>query len=89
MGIIRPMSTILQKEIETFDKIKDVLFEHHLGKFVVIYGDDFIGSFDTFDAAAKEAIKKFGKGPYLIRKVGSKPPTLPASLALRLSYATN
>lgn len=49
-----------------------------------------VGAYDTFDAAAKEAIRQFGKGPYLIRQVGAEPTkTLPASVAYRVIHATH
>lgn len=41
----------------------------HLGKFAVFYNKELVDTFDSFDNAAEEAIKRFGKGPYLIRQV--------------------
>ena len=46
----------------------------HAGKWAVVHGGKLVGAFDTLDAAATEAARRFGRGPYLIRKVG------PASL---------
>lgn len=82
------MSNILDEEIKFFDSIKSQLLEHHLGKFIIISNGKLAGSYDTFDAAAKEAIKQFGKGPYLIRQVGQEPLRhLPASVAYRPVHA--
>jgi hypothetical protein len=79
----------LRPEIEAFEKMKDDLIAHHYGKFVIIKNQQLKGSFDTFDTAAREAIKLFGKGPYLIRRVSNeKPMTMPASVAYRAVHAT-
>ena len=72
--------TTLETEIRTFEEKRAELEEHHFGKFVVIVGDKVIGTWDTIDAAATEAVKQFGRGPYLIRQIGEKPLTLPASV---------
>ena len=45
----------LDKEIEAFEKMKSTLVEHHPGKFVIIYKEKLVGSYDTFENAAKEA----------------------------------
>lgn len=72
----------LKKEIETFDAMKDKLLADYLGKYVLIHDSSFVGSYDTFDTAAREAISQFGNGPYLIREVTDRPPmTMPASVA--------
>ena len=72
----------LQTEIETFESMKDKLLADYLGKYVLIHGSVFVGSYDTFDTAAREAISQFGNGPYLIREVSDRPPmTMPASVA--------
>ena len=79
----------LDKEIEAFEKMKSTLVEHHPGKFVIIYKEKLVGSYDTFENAAKEAVNRFGKGPYLIRKVGDEPFVLPVSVAYKALYAHN
>ena len=77
------MTDALDREIEAFDHMKPELEHHHMGKFVVIKDSDLVGAFDTLDAAANEAVRRFGRGPYLIRQVGALPPTLPASVLFR------
>ena len=71
----------LDREIEAFERKKELLERHHLGKWVLIHDQEVISAFDTFDAAAREAVRLFGRGPYLIRRVGRPPVTLPASYA--------
>jgi hypothetical protein len=69
--------------------MEDDLQKHHLNKFVIFYGKELVGAFDTFDAAGREAVKKFGDGPYLIRQVGFPDVIpLPASVAFRPVNAT-
>lgn len=69
----------LDQDIEAFESKKDELERHHLGKWILIHDQEVISAFDTFDTAAREAVRLFGRGPYLIRQVGSPPLTLPAS----------
>lgn len=73
----------LETEIKTFEARKSDLEQTYPGKFVVFKGSDFIGAWDNLNTAAGEAIKMFGRGPYLIRQVGAPPPNLPASVMFR------
>lgn len=70
----------LETEIAAFERRFDELEKHHKGKFVVFHGEEMVGAFDTFDNAAREAVSKFGRGPYLIRQVEASPPIMPASV---------
>jgi len=71
----------LEREIRAFEARRGELEEQYNRKFVIFHDDDFAGAFDDFDSAAREAIKRYGRGPYLIRQVGV-PPTeyVPAGL---------
>jgi hypothetical protein len=60
----------LETEVHAYEEKREELERHHKGKFVIFHGAAFIGTFDTFDAAGAEAIRRFGRGPYLIRQVG-------------------
>ena len=83
------MIDYLKTEQATYESMRVMLHEHHAGKFVVIKGDKLLGSYDTFDTAAREAIRAYGRGPYLIREV--KEPTvmrMPSSVAFRSPHAT-
>lgn len=80
----------LKTEIAAYDAMRDSLHKHHAGKFVVIKGETLHGAYDTFDAAARAAIKAYGRGPYLIREV--KEPTImrmPSSIAFRPLHAAH
>ena len=82
------VDTPLAVEIATFEGVQAELERNHAGKFVVVKGRNVVGSWDTFDAAAREAATRFGRGPYLIRQVGAPPPTLPASVMYRMLEPT-
>ena len=79
----------LRKCIEAFECREEWLNENHNGKWAVFHNAAFYEAFDTFDAAAREAIERFGAGTCLIRRVGG--PTsmpMPASVAFRAVHAT-
>ncbi len=69
----------LDKDIAAYDAKREELEQHHHGKWVVFHDGEFIGAYDSLDNAATEAVRRFGRGPYLIRQVGAPPITLPAS----------
>jgi hypothetical protein len=75
----RPGPMALEQEIKTYQSRLEELEQYYPGKFVVIQGEDLIGAFDTFQNAAAEAVRRFGRGPYLIRQVGAPPPEVPVS----------
>lgn len=70
----------LQDDIAVYEAMRSELETSKLGKWVLIYKKELTGTFDTFETAAKEAVQKFGRGPYLIRQIGAPPVTLPASV---------
>jgi hypothetical protein len=73
----------LETEIKAYEEKLPELERVYLGKFVVFRGDEFVGAWDTINAAAGQAVARFGRGPYLIRQVGAPPSTLPASVLFR------
>ena len=79
----------LKKEIAAYERIRDDLELEHFGEWVVVRGEKLIGTYDDFQEAAADAVRRFGRGPYLIRRVGAPPPTLPASVLYRPIYADN
>ena len=70
----------LEREIRAYKAMEVDLCRHHAGKWVVIHGGKLVDAFDTLDAAAREAVRRFGRGPYLIRKVGIAPLLFPADV---------
>lgn len=73
----------LEAEIAAFEQMKVDLETEHKGKWAVVRDGHLVGTFDTLDNAAEEAVRQFGRGPYLIRQIGAPPVTLPASVLFR------
>ncbi len=59
----------LEKELAQFDKMKQELLKHHLGKFALIHGEQFIGAFDSPANAYAEGVKRFGREAFLIKHI--------------------
>ena len=74
---------LLSEEITAYDRMREVLEADYFGKWVVVQDGQLIGAFEDFQDAAADAVRKFGRGPYLIRQVGEPPLRLPASLLYR------
>jgi hypothetical protein len=70
----------LRDEIAAYELMHADLEAAHLGEWALVHDRQLVGTFDSFDKAAREAIRKFGRGPYLIRQVGAASLTLPASV---------
>jgi len=79
----------LRDEIAAYDAMRADLEAKSLGRWVLVHDRELIGTYDSFDAAAKEAVHKFGRGPYLIRQVGAPPISLPASVMYRPMHAND
>ena len=75
---------LLSKEIAAYEKMRDHLETDHFGKWVVVYNETLHGTYSTSEEAVYDAVKRFGRGPYLIRHVGEPPKTLPASVLYRV-----
>ena len=77
----------LTKEIAAYERMRDYLETDHFGEWVVLHDEELIGTYESFEVAADDAVQRFGRGPYLIRQVGESPLTLPASVLYRPVYA--
>lgn len=60
---------MLEKEYQYFLKHKDALLKEHEGKFIVIIGNEVVGSYSSREGALKEASSKHEIGTFLIQKV--------------------
>ncbi len=69
----------LEREIAAFERMKPDLEKHHMGKFVLIQGDELVDTFDTEDAVIREGLERFPNTPFLVRLVGEKPSRIPVS----------
>ena len=73
----------LTKEIGAYESMRNELETDHLGKWALVHDEALVGVYMTFDEAATEAVRQFGRGPYLIREIGAAPISLPASVLYR------
>ena len=63
--------TTLSKEIAAYDRLRNELETDHSGKWVVVHDEILVGTYEDFQDAATDAVGRFGRGPYLIRRVGA------------------
>jgi hypothetical protein len=81
------MMSELDNEIVAYETMRADLENHHMGRWVLVFGGKLEGVYHSFDDAAAEAVAKHGRGPYLIRQVGAAPVTMPASVIYNLQNA--
>lgn len=79
----------LEDEIAAYEELRQDLEAHHMGKWVLVHDGVLIAVYDSFDSAAEDSVRRFGRGPYLIRQVGAPPVTLPASVMYRPTHGAN
>jgi len=77
------MPATIDREIEAFEAQRADLEARLLGKWVVFHAGNLVDSYDTFELAAEDAVRQFGRGPYLIRQVGAPPMTLSSAVMYR------
>lgn len=71
---------ILAPERKLYEQLRPELEAKAKGKWVLIRDSELVGMFDNFKSAAKEAVRRFGRGPYLIREIGAPDVIMPASV---------
>ncbi len=75
----------VKSDIAAYTKMQDELEAKHMGKWVLFHNEAFVAIYDSFEKAAEDAVRRFGRGPYLIRQVGAPPVTLPASVMYNIA----
>lgn len=70
----------LSQEIAAYECMRDVLEADHFGQWVIVHDEKVFGTYDDFQEAADIAVRNFGRGPFLLRRIGEPPLTLPASI---------
>ncbi len=70
----------LSDEIAAYEAVRADLEARFLGRWALFHDQSLIETFDCFENAADMAVRRFGRGPYLIRQVGEPPITLPISV---------
>lgn len=63
------MNNSLDKEFQTFRENLNDLSKEHLGKFVLIKGDEIIGIFEDEIDAIKKGVEKFEDSPFLVNEI--------------------
>ena len=64
------MPATLDENIAVYDEMRAHPEQEYFGKWVVFHDREFVGSYDEFEDAGYDAIRRFGRGAYLIRQVG-------------------
>ena len=80
---------VLEREIARYESMRAELEKNHNGEWVLIHQEEMVGTYNSFEDAGRAAVRRFGRGPYLIRKVGAPPLTLPASVQFRYINAND
>jgi hypothetical protein len=76
----------LDAEIAAYQKQATELEASHFGKWVIFKETTLIATHETFEGAAKDAVQRFGRGPFLIRQVGAPPIVMPAIAAYHAAH---
>ena len=77
----------LSEEIAAYETMQAGLEADCFGKWVLLHDQRLIGTYTAFERAADDAVRRFGRGPFLIRQVGQPPLALPASVLYQRSHA--
>ena len=76
---------LLAVETAYFDEHFEELLLAHPNRFLLIHGTEVIGDFASRPEAVAEGVRRFGRGPFLVRRTGDKAPEFTApALALGL-----
>jgi hypothetical protein len=67
------MNNPLATELATFEKLKESLLCHE-GKFAVIYKEELLGVYDTYEDALKIGYEKCKLEPFLVKKIQAVEP---------------
>lgn len=79
----------LKDEIAAYETMKADLESTHLGKWALVHDKVLVGTYDSFEQVAEDAVARFGRGPYLIRQIGAPPITLPASVLYHPTHGSD
>jgi hypothetical protein len=70
----------IQDEIAAYEAIQSRLEAEHKGEWILMRNRQVIGLFPSFEQAAAEGLRQFGRSSYLIREIGAEPIRLPVSV---------
>jgi hypothetical protein len=58
----------LERELQTYETKRAELLAH-VGKFVLIHGDQVVGTWDSYEDALNVGYKNFGLEPFLVKRI--------------------
>lgn len=79
----------LKENIAAYEAMQNDLELDYFGKWVVFHNEKMVGSYETSQEAAEEAIALISQGPCLVRRVGAPPLTLPPYVPYRTLNAND
>lgn len=65
-----PVEVYFARELATYQRNHEELERQHMGKAVLIHGDDVIGVFEDLLAAVNEGERLFGEEKFMVMEVG-------------------
>ena len=81
--------TTLSTQIAAYAEMRDLLGVDYFGKWVIFQGGELVDTYESSEEAVADAVRRFGRGPYLIRQVGAPPARLPPSIWYRQASDAN
>jgi hypothetical protein len=63
------MSEVLEVELKTYEQHRDELLGTAKGKFVLIHGEEIIGTYESQMDAIAEGYRRFGNVPFLVKQI--------------------
>jgi len=70
----------IQDEIAAYEAIQARLEAEHMGEWILMRDLKVLGFFPSFEIAAEEGLRRFGRSSYLVREIGAEPIRLPVSV---------
>ncbi len=67
---------LLQRESAFFERNRDELLLKYPNRVLLIHGEKVEGNFPTESDAITEGVRKFGSGPFLVRRLGEDEPVV-------------
>jgi hypothetical protein len=75
----------LERELATWAKHQAELEKLHPEKFVLIHGDEVVNTYDTFENAAAEGLRRFPEDDFLVRQIKGQRLELPVAVIYGLT----
>ncbi len=63
------MAEVLSKELETYEANLERLLAAHEGQFVLVHGDQVLGTFDSQMDAVTSGYRQLGNVPFLVKQL--------------------